>query len=100
RSSWGRAGLVIATAISVAPGFRGVVTLELANLGVAPLDLRPGVRIAQIMFDQTKITKPYGGRYKCPTHPEFGKIYMDEDLKFWGRRGEPPTWKENEMGVR
>lgn len=42
RSSWGRAGLVIATAISVAPGFRGVITLELANVGVAPLALRPG----------------------------------------------------------
>ena len=91
RSSWGRAGLVIATAISVAPGFRGIITLELSNLGVAPLVLRPGVRIAQIMFDQTKSTKPYGGRYRCPTLPEFGKIHMDHDLKFWGGVNKPQS---------
>ncbi|MDA2911207.1 dCTP deaminase [Nitrospiraceae bacterium AH_259_D15_M11_P09] len=83
RSSWGRVGLVIATAISVAPGFRGVITLELANVGVAPLALRPGVRVAQIIFTWTKPTHSYAGRYTCPTAPEFGKIHLDPDLKFW-----------------
>ncbi len=83
RSSWGRAGLVIATAISVAPGFKGVITLELANLGVVPLVLRPGVRIAQVVFTRTNATESYSGRYACPTLPEFGKVHLDKDLPFW-----------------
>lgn len=83
RSSWGRAGLVIATAISVAPGFKGVITLELANIGVVPLVLRPGVRIAQIVLTRTNATETYTGRYSCPTYPEFGKVHLDKDLQFW-----------------
>jgi dCTP deaminase len=83
RSSWGRAGLVIATAISVAPGFRGVITLELANVGVAPLALRPGIKLAQIICSSTTATKPYSGRYSCPTMPQLGKIHLDSDLHFW-----------------
>ena len=45
RSSWGRLGLVIATATLVHPGFTGVITLEMVNLGDAPIALYPGVRI-------------------------------------------------------
>ena len=85
RSSWGRAGLVIATAISVAPGFRGVITLELANVGVAPLALRPGVKVAQIVCSHTSTTTPYAGRYRCPTTPQLGKIHLDKDLPFWAQ---------------
>jgi dCTP deaminase len=48
RSSWGRLGLVIATATTVQPGFRGTITLELANLGTVPLVLYVGVRLAQL----------------------------------------------------
>lgn len=75
--------MVIATAVSVAPGFKGVITLELANLGVVPLVLRPGVRIAQIMFARTTSTVEYEGRYSCATRPEFGKVQQDKELKFW-----------------
>ncbi len=83
RSSWGRAGLVIATAVSVAPGYRGIITLELANIGVTPLTLRPGIRVAQILFTKTTPTESYSGRYTCPTAPELGKIHLDTDLQFW-----------------
>lgn len=48
RSSWGRLGLVIATASKVDPGWRGCVTLELTNLGNAPILLYPGARIGQV----------------------------------------------------
>lgn len=89
RSSWGRAGLVIATAISVAPGFRGIITLELANLGVVPLVLRPGVRIAQMILTKTQHTESYSGRYACPTVPEFGKVHLDKELPFWNRPSAP-----------
>ena len=37
RSSWGRLGLIIATAATVGPGFKGCVTLELINEGGVPL---------------------------------------------------------------
>lgn len=50
RSSWGRLGLVIATAPLVQPGFQGTITLELANLGTVPMVLYIGVRIAQATF--------------------------------------------------
>jgi dCTP deaminase len=83
RSSWGRSGLVIATATSVAPRFRGVITLELANLGTGPVTLRPGVRIAQMVFHYAQGHGAYDGRYPCPTGPEPGKINLDRDLEFW-----------------
>jgi dCTP deaminase len=50
RSSWGRLGLIIATAIKVDPGFKGTLTLELVNLGNTPILLYPCSRIAQLML--------------------------------------------------
>lgn len=52
RSSWAREGLSIATATFVDPGYTGIITLELANLGNVPIALFPGMRIAQIAFYQ------------------------------------------------
>ena len=42
RSSYGRLGLITATAIFVHPWFKGCLTLELLNLGHVPLELQPG----------------------------------------------------------
>lgn len=53
RSTWGRMGLVVATAVMVQPGFRGCLTLELANEGAVPLPLIPGDRIAQLVLWRT-----------------------------------------------
>jgi dCTP deaminase len=50
RSSWGRLGLIIATATMVNPAFSGVITLELANVGNLPVVLYPGMRIAQLVI--------------------------------------------------
>ena len=50
RSTWGRLGLIVATAIGIHPGFAGALTLELRNLGEAPLILHPGQSIAQLFF--------------------------------------------------
>jgi dCTP deaminase len=50
RSSWGRLGLVIATATLIQPGFKGTITLELANVGDTPLMLSVGLSIAQLVF--------------------------------------------------
>lgn len=50
RSSWGRLGLIVATAIGIHPGFAGSLTLELRNLGENPLTLYPGETLAQLFF--------------------------------------------------
>ncbi len=48
KSSWGRRGLIIATATGVHPGFTGCLTLELSNIGDLPIAIRPGMTIAQL----------------------------------------------------
>jgi dCTP deaminase len=50
RSSWGRLGLIIATASKVAPASKSVLTLELVNLGSVPIFLYPCSRIAQLVL--------------------------------------------------
>lgn len=83
RSSWARVGLQTATATSVEPGFKGVLTLELSNVGTIPIELYPGVRIAQLFFREAKpsLESAYGGRrkYSCPIGPEFSQIHNDKD---------------------
>jgi len=71
RSTWGRTGLIIATATKIDPGFKGCVTLELMNGGVVPLVLYPGLRIAQLVFFTTEGKSEYKGIYPMPTGPEF-----------------------------
>ncbi|MGL9619373.1 dCTP deaminase [Bradyrhizobium sp. U531] len=64
RSTWGRLGLTVATAIGIHPNFAGTLTLELRNLGETPLTLHPGDIIAQLFFhdvapkQKTKKTRP------------------------------------------
>ena len=60
RSSWARVGITIhVTAPKIDPGFEGHITLEMANFGTAPVQLRPGVdQPAQLMLAQ--LTSPLG----------------------------------------
>ena len=83
RSSWGRLGLIVATATVVNPGFKGCLTLELVNVGTVPLKIYPGARIAQLVLHTMEGETDFSSRYDCPTGPEFSKIYMDKDLNFW-----------------
>ncbi|PSM30758.1 dCTP deaminase, partial [Haliangium sp. UPWRP_2] len=66
RSTWGRLGLIVATAAGVHPGYAGSLTLELRNLGETPLKLYPGQTIAQLFFHivdvKEKASIP-GGQY-------------------------------------
>jgi dCTP deaminase len=54
KSSWGRRGLIIETAAGIHPGFTGCLTLELANVGSAPILLEPGMEICQVFFHEVK----------------------------------------------
>jgi len=73
KSSLGRAGLIIATAAQVAPGFKGGIVLELFNAGTVPLVLRPGMEIAQLVFHGMDADLPmewlYAGRFRCQVKP-------------------------------
>jgi dCTP deaminase len=59
RSTWAREGLSIATATLIEPGYQGIVTLELANLGQIPIALYPGLELAQIAFAEMKLPPDY-----------------------------------------
>lgn len=84
RSSWARLGLVVASASTVEPGFQGVVTLELSNLGTVPLVLYPGMRVACLVLHRTEGTVEYSGdKYVWPIGPEFSKLYKDADMERW-----------------
>jgi dCTP deaminase len=73
KSGIGRAGLSIATAAQVAPGFRGAIILELFNVGTIPLELEPGMPIAQLVFQKVGVpvppTKVYSGDFAGMIRP-------------------------------
>ncbi len=63
KSSLGRLGLIThATAGFIDPGFRGQITLELANMATLPIKLWPGMKIGQLCFMPltTPADRPYG----------------------------------------
>jgi dCTP deaminase len=77
RSSWAREGLSIATASLIHPGYKGVITLELANLGQIPLSLYPGLRIAQIAFyslTEDAQEKDMASRFNMAFEPVEGNV--------------------------
>lgn len=66
KSSLGRFGLgVHITAPTIHAGFYGTIRLEIVNHGPLPIRLRPGMRICQLIFEQTLGTaeKGYAGRF-------------------------------------
>lgn len=63
KSSLARLGLVVhATAGFIDPGFEGHITLEMTNLLPYAIKLRPGMKIAQISFQEMDrmARRPYG----------------------------------------
>jgi dCTP deaminase len=90
RSSWGRLGLIIATATVVHPSYAGIITLELTNLGDTPIKLYPGTRIAQLAFHKVSMTQEEKKlklekatrektKYKASVNPVFSRIHQDEE---------------------
>ena len=73
KSSLGRAGLLIATATQVAPGFKGCIVLELFNAGTVPIILRPAMGVAQLVLvsTDTKVPKDwlYSGGFQVQIKP-------------------------------
>lgn len=87
RSSLGRLAIVVhATAGLCDPGFKGKITLELSNLGAAPVALEPDMRISQLTF--TRLTspaeRPYGAergsKYQDQQGPQASRIGGDREF--------------------
>jgi dCTP deaminase len=87
RSSLGRLAIIIhATAGLADAGYSGQITLELSNLGAAPVALSPGMRISQITFTQmtSPAERPYGtergSKYQGQSGPEPSRIGDDPEF--------------------
>jgi dCTP deaminase len=81
RSSWGRHGLIIATATGVHPGFTGCLTLELTNVGEVPITIKPGTTICQIFLHTVEGRDPKRvdlSRFIGNRKPTIGAIKLDE----------------------
>ena len=82
RSGWGRAGLIIATAVGVHPHFSGCLTLELSNVGSIPIGLHPGAAVCQIFVHhvsseaQENATEKKS-KFSGSRRPKLGKIQLD-----------------------
>lgn len=73
RSSIGRLGVVIhSTAANIECGFKGHITLELANMGKMPVALYAGMRICSISFEQ--LSSPA----QVPYYKKSGAKYMGQ----------------------
>jgi dCTP deaminase len=83
RSSWGRRGLIIATATGVHPGFSGCLTLELSNVGEIPIEIRPGAEICQLFLHEVHSTSKLADRsgFIGRRQPILGTIRMDSVAK-------------------
>jgi dCTP deaminase len=87
RSSLGRLAIVVhATAGLCDPGYEGQITLELSNLGTAPVALTPGMRISQLTFTElsSAADRPYGAergsKYQGQSGPQASKIQGDREF--------------------
>ncbi|NHN57723.1 MULTISPECIES: dCTP deaminase [Halorussus] len=87
RSSLGRLAVVVhATAGLCDPGYRGQITLELSNLGTAPVALEPGMRVSQLTFTELKspADRPYGeergSKYQGQSGPQASRIQSDHEF--------------------
>jgi len=87
RSSLGRLAIVVhATAGLADPGYQGQITLELSNLGAAPVALEPDMRISQLTFTElsSAAERPYGeergSKYQGQAGPQASRIGGDREF--------------------
>jgi dCTP deaminase len=83
----GRGGVFLSNTAGLCdPGYEGQITLELSNLGTAPVALTPGMRISQLTFTELKTPaeRPYGrergSKYQGQSGPQASKIQGDREF--------------------
>ena len=84
RSTWAREGLSIATATLIEPCYKGIVTLELANLGEIPIKLYPGLLLAQITFSTVagSTARQDRGQFRLSFEPRQGNVAKQSEFAF------------------
>jgi dCTP deaminase len=94
KSSWGRCGLIIATATGVHPGFKGCLTLELSNVGEIPIEMKPGMEICQLFIHRVDAADSKAidrSKFNGFRRPLFRRIELDAFAK---------KLAENSAGIR
>ena len=83
----GRGGVFLSNTAGLCdPGYEGQITLELSNLGTAPVALNPGMRISQLTFTElsSPAERPYGeergSKYQGQKGPQASKIQGDREF--------------------
>lgn len=77
RSAYGRAGLLIATATYVHPGWQGSLTLELENLGDIPIKLFPLSTVGQLVFFHASKLSSRPALKSIPVGPAYSGLAPD-----------------------
>lgn len=79
KSSRAREGIMVHTAGFIDPGFTGTLTLEITNHSGVIRELKQGMKIAQLAFQELDLPaeRPYG-------HPDLGSHYQ-------GQKGATPS---------
>ena len=82
KSTWGRDGLIIATAIGVHPNFSGILTLEISNVGEIPIYLYPALAIAQLFLARVESTAeavvPVPSAFQVQTSPRTRNVEIED----------------------
>jgi dCTP deaminase len=88
RSSLGRIGIIVhGTASIFDPGWVGIPVLELGNLGMMPVALRPGMRICSFTFEEltspakVPYTKKKSAKYVNQMGPEASRFARESVSK-------------------
>jgi dCTP deaminase len=95
RSSWGRLGLTIATATHVQPGFKGTITLELANAGNTAIVLEVGLCVAQLVFSRERMTVTSSGLIHKAHSVTIARVRRDPNADRRERADEWWRWRED-----
>ncbi len=64
KSTWARRGIDASMTTNIEPGWRGFLTIELRYSGWAPITLRKGMGIAQVIFERVLNPVCYVGKYQ------------------------------------
>ena len=83
----GRGGIFLSNTAGLCdPGYQGQITLELSNLGAAPVALAPDMRISQLTFTEltSPAERPYGeergSKYQGQEGPQASRIGGDREF--------------------
>jgi len=83
RSSLGRLGVIIhSTSAGINPGWEGIFTLEITNVGKMPVALYPGMKVCKLVLHKlsSPAEKPYylrNSKYQKQTNIQESKIFRD-----------------------